>query len=61
MLEGQRITLRPVAEADLDFLYEAHTAIANRGPYFPLGVRSESAFRREFAETGFWQRPRACC
>lgn len=56
MLEGQRITLRPVREADLDRLYEAHTAIATRGAYYPLGVMSESTFRHEFAEKGFWQK-----
>ncbi len=56
MLEGQRIRLRPVREADLDRLYEAHTAISLRGAFFPLGVMSESAFRREFAENGFWQK-----
>jgi [ribosomal protein S5]-alanine N-acetyltransferase len=56
MLEGQRVTLRPVREADLDRLYEAHTAIAARGAYFPLGVMSEPAFRKEFSEKGFWQK-----
>ena len=56
MLQGARIRLRPVREADLDALYEAHVAIADRGDYFPLGVNSEPAFRREFAENGFWQR-----
>ena len=56
MLSGRDIVLRPTREADLDAVYEAHTNIANRGRYFPLGVSSESAFRREFAENGFWQR-----
>jgi RimJ/RimL family protein N-acetyltransferase len=56
MLEGRLIRLRPVREADLDELYEAHTAIAARGAFFPLGVMSESAFRHEFAEKGFWQK-----
>ena len=56
MLEGRRVRLRPVRQADLDRLYDAHTAIAARGAYFPLGVKSESAFRREFAETGFWEK-----
>jgi RimJ/RimL family protein N-acetyltransferase len=45
-----------VRESDLGALYAAHTEIATRGAFFPLGVRSESAFRREFGETGFWQR-----
>ena len=56
MLHGPSIELRPVREADLDELYAAHVAIADRGDFFPLGVRSEPAFRREFAETGFWDR-----
>ena len=49
MLHGERVSLRPVREADLDEVYAAHTNIANRGRFFPLGVSSESAFRREFA------------
>lgn len=56
MLHGERITLRPVRETDLDVMYAAHVDIRNRGAFFPLGVSSESAFRREFGETGFWQR-----
>ena len=56
MLEGAKISLRPVRSADLDFMYEALTRIRNRGAYFPLGVQSESALKREFAENGLWQR-----
>lgn len=56
MLEGRHIRLRPVRETDLDRMYEAHIAIRNRGSYFPLGVVSEPAFHREFAENGFWER-----
>ena len=50
------MTLRPVRETDLDALYDAHVHIANRGRFFPLGVMSEPAFRREYAEHGFWQK-----
>ena len=56
MLQGQRVTLRPVLESDLDRLYAAHIDIANRGAYFPRGVQSETAFKRGFAENGFWDR-----
>lgn len=42
--------------ADLGTVYEAHIEISNRGAFFPLGVESESAFKRAFAEHGFWQR-----
>jgi RimJ/RimL family protein N-acetyltransferase len=55
MLTGRLVTLRPVREADLDAMYAAHVDIANRGRFFPRGVVSESAFRRDFAEHGFWQ------
>ena len=55
MLRGRRVSLRPV-EADLDRLYDAHTDIATRGAYFPLGVMSETIFRKQFAEHGFWQK-----
>ncbi len=50
------MTLRQVREADLDALYDAHTNIRNRGAYFPLGVLSQTAFRGQFAEHGFWQK-----
>ena len=56
MLRGSRVLLRPVQSTDLDRLYSAHVDIANRGAYFPLGVRSEPDFRRAFSETGLWQR-----
>lgn len=52
---GRNILLRTVRENDLDTLYRYHTDIENRGPYFPLFIPSESGFRREFTETGFWQ------
>jgi RimJ/RimL family protein N-acetyltransferase len=55
MLTGSVIGLRPVREADLESLYNFHQDIANRGPYFPIGVLSEPTFRRTFQETGFWE------
>lgn len=56
VLSGQAVTLRPVREADLSAIYDAHTNLRNRGAFFPLGVMSETAFRREHAEHGFWQK-----
>ena len=56
MLHGECITLRPVREADLDAMYAAQVEIRNRGAFFPLGVVSEPAFRRQLAEEGFWQK-----
>ena len=56
MLHGAHVTLCPIRAADLDVVYAAHVDIRNRGAFFPLGVQSESAFKRAFAEHGFWQR-----
>lgn len=56
MLDGERVRLRPVREADLDRLYDEHIRLRSRGEFYPLGVLSESAFRKEFAENGFWQK-----
>ena len=56
MLAGKSVTLRQVREVDLDELYDAHTDIRSRGAYFPLGVLSQTAFRGEFSEHGFWQK-----
>jgi RimJ/RimL family protein N-acetyltransferase len=56
VLKGERVTLRPIREADLDRFWLLHTDIANRGPYYPHGVLSEPTFRTQFAETGFWTR-----
>lgn len=56
MLHGERVSLRTVREADLDTLYAAHVDLRSRGAWYPLGVQSEPAFRREFAESGFWKK-----
>jgi hypothetical protein len=56
VLKGERVTLRPVREADLEPFWLLHTDIANRGPYYPHNVLSEPTFRKQFAETGFWTR-----
>lgn len=55
MLEGEKITLRPVRDSDLDCLYDFHQDISNRGSYFPTGVISEPTFQKRFQETGFWE------
>ncbi len=54
MLKGDVVTLRPVREADLDHLRELDLDLDSRGDYWPLGIMSEVAYRREFQETGFW-------
>ena len=54
MLTGKSITLRPVHDSDVEKLYDFHTDIQNRGDYFPRGILSQPAFRKQFQENGFW-------
>jgi RimJ/RimL family protein N-acetyltransferase len=56
MLKGKSITLRLVRESELDQLHTYHLDIDNRGDYFPRGVLSQPAFRKQFQETGFWSK-----
>ena len=56
MLHGERISLRLVRSTDVDAMWEGHEDVRNRGAYFPLGVPSESAFKRAFGENGFWEK-----
>lgn len=55
MIKGEKILLRTVRESDLESLYDFHQDIANRGPYFPIGILSEPVFRRRYQESGFWE------
>src|SRR5688572_2380296 len=54
MLHGELIQLRLIMETDLDTLYMCLTDIRNRGDYFPINVHSESWFRKQFQDSGFW-------
>ena len=54
MLKGEIITLRPVREADLDYLREIDLDLENRGDYWPRSIMPEPAFRNEFQHSGFW-------
>ena len=56
MLNGERVVLAPLREADLPAFYEAHVDMRTRGAYFPLGVVSESTWRTRFAQNGLWER-----
>ncbi|CDZ80493.1 ribosomal-protein-L7/L12-serine acetyltransferase [Candidatus Rubidus massiliensis] len=54
MLIGKNVQLKWVRQKDLEELYERHANLSNRGDYFPLTVTSESLFKKQFSETGFW-------
>lgn len=53
IVKGDRVYLRAVLESDLDALLERENDIEGRGPFFPVWLTSQPAFRREFERTGF--------
>ncbi len=54
MLFGERVTLRPLRKADLDWFYEGNVDLRNRGEYFPRRTPSETKIRTAFAGDGLW-------
>lgn len=55
MLQGERVRLRLVREADLERMYDFHEDIRNRGEFYPVGVSGWPAFRDRYEKTGFWE------
>ncbi len=54
LVTGKRLLLRTVRESDLDRLYMLNCDVEARGEYFPVYVKSETAFKHEFQQHGFW-------
>ena len=54
IIKGKRLSLRTVREKDLDALYDLVFDAAARGPYYPIFIWSETEYKREFQQNGFW-------
>lgn len=54
MINGPRISLRPVAEGDIETLHRAYTDTATRGPWVPMPRTSLTKRRASYAESGWW-------
>jgi [ribosomal protein S5]-alanine N-acetyltransferase len=54
VIKGASVSLRPVAEADLEELHRRSLDLDARGPWYPLPRTSLTKFRANFAEAGFW-------
>ena len=54
MLKGEQVAIRAVKESDLDSLYTLSQAFSDPGEFMPVVISSQSRFKKEFAETGFW-------
>lgn len=54
MLRGEHVTIRAVKERDLDTLYTLSQDLSDPGEFMPAVICSQTSFKREFEETGFW-------
>jgi [ribosomal protein S5]-alanine N-acetyltransferase len=54
VINGTNISLRPVAEADLEALHRGLIDLENRGPWYPMPGRSLTRLRAAFQEAGLW-------
>ncbi len=54
MLNGERVRLRMIGEADLEAVWQHSVDPEAIGPYYPSDVESLSTPRRQFNEHGFW-------
>jgi len=53
MIRGRAITLRVIRERDLDALLDLENDLARKGELVPHRLLAESAFRKQFQDTGF--------
>ena len=60
MIRGERVALRTVRRTDLDALYLLVNDAALKGEHLAPPLRSETAFRKDFDETGLFGPERGC-
>ncbi len=54
MIKGDRISLRPVREEEVDAIHAAFIDIERRGPWVPMPRTSLLKRRASFGESGWW-------
>lgn len=54
MIKGKLINLRLISQKDVEELYSMTSDLSQRGEYWPLSLQSEPAYKKRFADTGFW-------
>ncbi|HMN76178.1 MAG TPA: GNAT family protein [Burkholderiaceae bacterium] len=60
MIRGERVAIRTVRRTDLDALYLLVNDSALKGEHLAPPLRSETAFRKDFDETGLFGSERGC-
>lgn len=56
MIKGTNVILRTVKGSDLKEMFNLSSRLSEKGAFYNLELPSEPLFRKEFKETGFWQK-----
>ena len=54
MIQGNKINLRVIREEDLAEFFALWSSIANRGGFYSLTMRTETALKKRFFDNGCW-------
>ena len=56
MIEGKRAILRTIRQEDLDEFFNLTSKFSDIGEFWPIWLPSEQRLRKNFNETGYWER-----
>ena len=56
VIKGEQVSLRPLKEAEVDYVHDNILDLEARGPWYPLPGTSLTKFRAAFNEGGLWSR-----
>lgn len=55
MIKGKLVDLRLIEEKDIDLIYRTRNDLEQQGEFVGLSLKSLAKFKKQFAETGFWE------
>lgn len=55
MLKGERVSLRPMKESDLEYFVEMLNTMETKGDYLPLNIVNLVDVKKKFSETGMME------
>lgn len=56
MIKGNKVILRTIKGSDLKEMFELSSKLSEKGAFYNLELPSEPLFRKEFKDSGFWQK-----
>ena len=56
MIKGNNVILRTIKGTDLQDMFNLSSKLSEKGAFYNLELPSEPLFRKDFKDTGFWQK-----